>query len=158
MCLDAIGSHLPQTRPCGTRSPQLLLLADNEEASDIEFAWKRVPHRQSLQRINAKKLAAHLQGARDRCFLTVATSWRELSLQQPLSRLLENFDPRHVQLLSPAGLFERQQERLPPILLPEGWMAYDEMPWAAAFGLQTRIKRTADILFSILLLICAAQY
>ena len=66
---------------------------------------------------------------------------------------LAGVDPRRVQVVSPAGLFERQQERLPPVLLAEGWMAYDEMPWAAPFSLQTQLKRAADLLVAASLLL-----
>ena len=67
---------------------------------------------------------------------------------------MDALDPRQIQVISPAGLFERQQERLPPDLLDEGWMTYDEMPWAAPFSFQTQLKRAFDlILASSLLLI-----
>ena len=134
--------------------PQLLLLADNSEAERIQWAWRRVPQRQRLWRIDAEQLELRLQGARERCLLTVGSRWRERSRQQPSLDQLESVDPRRVQVVSPAGLFERQQERLPPVLLPEGWMAYDEMPWAAPFSLQTQLKRAADLVVagSLLLL------
>ena len=92
----------------------------------------------------------------EHCLLTVDSCWRERALRQPLSQLMEAFDPRRVQLLPPAGLFERQQERLPPILLSEGWMAYDEMPWASPFSLQTQLKRSADIGVAASLLLLTA--
>jgi len=65
-------------------------------------------------------------------------------------------DPRQVHVVSPAGLFERQQERLPPLLLPDAWMAYDEIPWAAPFSLQTQLKRAADLVVATLLLIISS--
>ena len=139
-----------------TEPPELLLLADNSEASMIQRAWKRVPQRQQLQRIDSEQLASRLQGRCDPCLLTVGSSWRESNRQTYLSRQLESVDPRCVQLLPPAGLFERQQERLPPVLLSDGWMAYDEMPWISPFSLETQLKRAADLLVATSLLLLTA--
>ena len=136
--------------------PRLLLLADDKEAALIQRAWQRVPQRQNLQRIDIEQLALLFKTPDEHCLLTVDSCWRERVLRQPLSQLMEAFDPRRVQLLPPAGLFERQQERLPPILLPEGWMAYDEMPWASPFSLQTQLKRAADIGVAVSLLLLTA--
>ena len=52
-----------------------------------------------------------------------------------------------------AGLFERHQERLPPSLLTEGWLLYDDMPWADPFSLQTQVKRLADVAVASLLIL-----
>ena len=133
--------------------PQLLLLANDGEAEQIQWAWKRVPQRQRLQRLDVEQLEPRLEGANERCLLTVAPVWRQCSRQEPLLDQLDGVDPRRVQVVSPAGLFERQQERLPPVLLTEGWMAYDEMPWAAPFSLQTQLKRAADLVVAASLLL-----
>ena len=133
--------------------PQLLLLANDGEAEQIQWAWKRVPQRQRLQRLDVEQLEPRLEGASERCLLTVGPVWRQCSRQEPLLDQLAGVDPRRVQVVSPAGLFERQQERLPPVLLAEGWMAYDEMPWAAPFSLQTQLKRAADLLVAASLLL-----
>ena len=133
--------------------PQLLLLANDGEAEQIQWAWTRVPQRQRLQRLDVEQLEPRLQSAGERCLLTLGPSWRQRSRQEPLLDQLDDVDPRRVQVVSPAGLFERQQERLPPVLLAEGWMAYDEMPWAAPFSLQTQLKRAADLLVAASLLL-----
>ena len=133
--------------------PQLFLLAENSEAAIIERAWMRIPHYQLLQRIDVEQLTSRLQQDSECCLLTVGSRWLELNCNQPSFQLLKNFDPRRVQVLPPAGLFERQQERLPPILLTDGWMVFDEIPWAQPFSLQTQLKRLGDLVFAASLLL-----
>ena len=133
--------------------PQLLLVADNFEAVEIQRAWQRVPHRQYLQQVDIKQLKLLLEHSSENCLLTIGSRWMERNRQQPLLQDIKVFDPRRVQVLPPVGLFERQQERLPPLLLAEGWMAYDEMPWATPFSLQTQLKRAADLLIAASLLL-----
>ena len=50
-------------------------------------------------------------------------------------------------------MFERQQERLPPRLLRDGWITYDEIPWAQAFAFQAQLKRSIDVILALFLLI-----
>ena len=132
---------------------QLLVLADDSEVERIQTAWKRVPQRQKLQFIDPNHLKDRLQGPDDYCLLTLGPCWRESDRYLTLLAQLESLDPRRVQMVSPAGLFERQQERLPPVLLDEGWMVYDEMPWAAPLSLQTQLKRSADVMVAVGLLV-----
>ena len=128
--------------------PEILLLADSHEALAVQKAWRRVPQRQRLQLLTADQLQERFEGTNERCLLTVGRHWREHARHAWLREQLDALDPRQVQVVSPAGLFERQQERLPPVLLPDGWMAYDEMPWAAPFSLQTQLKRAADLVLA----------
>ena len=128
--------------------PQLLLVADTDEAQVIEKAWRRVPQRERLRFLNSSQLQDHLERTSEPCLLTVGRQWCEQARYAALREQLDLLDPRKIQVVSPAGLFERQQERLPPALLDEGWMAYDEMPWAAPFSLQTQLKRAADLLLA----------
>ena len=138
-------------------APQLLLLADESEAEIILRAWQRVPQRQVLQRIDPEELSTRLQSVNDNCLLTVGSLWFEQSHQQFSFYEMAGVDPRRVQLLAPVGLFERQQERLPPVLLAEGWMPYDEMPWASPFSFQTQVKRSADVLVAVGLLLFSSD-
>ena len=50
-------------------------------------------------------------------------------------------------------LAEAQLERLPPSLLPEEWLAIDEIPWAYCFSIQRQLKRSADVLLALMLLL-----
>ena len=134
--------------------PQLLLVADHQEAQVIQQAWRRVPQLQNLQLLDFGLLQEHVLATNERCLITLGSQWRERTQHLGLREQLDALDPRQIQVISPAGLFERQQERLPPVLLGEGWMTYDEMPWAAPFSFQTQLKRASDVfLASGLLLI-----
>ena len=133
--------------------PQLLLVADSQEAQVIQQAWNRVPQRQNLQLLESDQLQEHVQATNERCLITLGSQWRERTQHLWLSEQLDALDPRQVQMISPAGLFERQQERLPPVLLGKGWMTYDEMPWAAPLSFQTQLKRASDLALSSGLLI-----
>jgi lipopolysaccharide/colanic/teichoic acid biosynthesis glycosyltransferase len=59
---------------------------------------------------------------------------------------LEQRDPRDTSLTTPINLLERQLERLPPGLLPEPWLNYQELPWNRVFSLERQLKRVADLL------------
>ena len=133
--------------------PQLLLLAERDEAMAIEKAWRRVPQWQQLHLLSADQLQERFQVVKERCLIAVGHQWREEARYAWLREYLDQMDPRQVQVFSPVGLFERQQERLPPVLLEKGWMAYDEMPWAVPFSLQTQLKRAADLVVAASLLL-----
>ena len=134
--------------------PQLLLVADSQEAQVIQQAWSRVPQLQNLQLLESDQLQEHVEATNERCLITLGSQWRGRTQHLWLSEQLDSLDPRQVQVISPAGLFERQQERLPPALLAKGWMTYDEMPWAAPLSFQTQLKRASDlVLASVLLMI-----
>lgn len=132
-------------------SPQLLLVADSQEAQVIQQAWSRVPQLQNLQLLESDQLQEHVQATNERCLITLGSKWRKTQ-HLCLSEQLDALDPRQVQVISPPGLFERQQERLPPALLGKGWMTYDEMPWAAPLSFQTQLKRASDLILASALL------
>ena len=71
---------------------------------------------------------------------------------------LEVQDPRLVQSVSLISLFERHQERLPPALLADSAMSYDELPWGSAFSVQAQLKRLADLLLAAALLLIMAPF
>ena len=56
------------------------------------------------------------------------------------------------------NLFEKQQERLPPALLADSSLSYDEMPWAAPFSVQAQLKRLSDLLVAGVLLLLTAPF
>ena len=72
---------------------------------------------------------------------------------EPLLAALEMRDPRQVRVMSVLSLFEQEQERLPPFLMADTVLAYDDLPWAATFSMQAQLKRMADLAAVVLLLI-----
>ena len=138
-------------------SYKLFLIASDSEAKDIQRAWLRLPQRQQLivLDLNADQLPEWLMRSNEFCYLALGSSWR-LNHKARLIDQLNSLDPRYVQVISAAGLFERLQERIPPALLNDGWLTYDEMPWASPLAVQTQIKRTADVILALFLLLVTA--
>ena len=64
--------------------------------------------------------------------------------------------PRQVRALSVLTLFAQQQQRLPPKLMADTMLTYQDLPWAATFSVQAQLKRMADLLFAALLLLLSA--
>ena len=75
------------------------------------------------------------------------------SSHRPLLESLEMHDPRIVRRVSVLSLFEQQQERLPPVLMGDISITYDDLPWASTFSVQAQLKRMADLLIALLLLL-----
>ena len=71
---------------------------------------------------------------------------------------LEMRDPRQLCVISVLSLFEQQQERLPPALMGDTVLAFDDLPWAAAFSVQAQLKRAADLLLAGILLLLTAPF
>ncbi|TCD58104.1 sugar transferase [Synechococcus sp. BS55D] len=138
--------------------PRLLLLASDQEQAAVMRAWRRVPQRERLEPVQPEQLQQALTQLD--CPLLVALAPRMLRdpAWEPLCDQLETQDPRLVRLVSPLRLFEQQQERLPPALLPDDGIAYDDLPWAATFSVQAQLKRVADLLVAGGLLLVSAPF
>lgn len=138
------------------------LLADPEEARQIQREWQRTPFVNPLGLMPKAGL-----GAAER-------SWhrrsRRLWAMVPPGGVVLGSDlklapdqEQRLQALGEAGLpvagvvelAESQLERLPPSLLPEEWLAIDEIPWANTFSVQRQLKRVADVTLALLLLLAA---
>ena len=134
-------------------APKLLLLAPAEEAEQVLKAWRRVPHRQRLWPTSPKALQRRLEQAQAPLLVALSVHWRQDPALSPLLERLEISDPRQVRLLSVLSLFQQQQERLPPALIHDTVLAYDDLPWAATFSVQAQLKRMADLLVAAALLL-----
>ena len=139
-------------------APQLLLLAAEEEVGTVLTAWQRVPQRQPLAPTTAQALEQHLPEATDPLLVALSPNLRQDPSLRPLLESLEMRDPRQVRVLSLMSLFDLQQERLPPVLMGDTTLAYDDLPWAATFSVQAQLKRTADLLVAALLLLLTAPF
>ena len=137
--------------------PRLLLLADEEGDQMVRRAWQRVPQREPLVRVDPDRLPHLLDQSPTPVVVAVTAGFRQQLDCQPLLNTLERYDPRAVRVLSIVQLFEQQQERLPPVLMDDALMVgYDDLPWAAPFSVQAQLKRIADLLLSMLLLLLTA--
>ena len=121
-------------------------------------AWARVAPRQRLEPIPPLALDQLLnEGAATLLVALSPRRRRDPSLSGLIDRL-EMQDPRLVQTMSVISLFEQQQERLPPALLADSVLSYDELPWAAPFSVQAQLKRLADLLVAAVLLLLTAPF
>ena len=96
--------------------------------------------------ISPLKLELLLNEGTEPLLVALSPSRRHHPSFSGLIERLEMQDPRLVQTISVIHLFEKQQERLPPALLADSGLSYDEMPWAAPFSVQAQLKRLADLL------------
>ena len=134
-------------------SPRLLLLAQQDEIHVVLTAWQRIPHRQRLSPVNALRLQGRLEQLDQPLLVAVSSEMHRDSSHRPLLESLEMHDPRIVRRVSVLSLFEQQQERLPPVLMGDISITYDDLPWASTFSVQAQLKRMADLLIALLLLL-----
>ena len=128
---------------------QCLLVGADADVLPVLEAWRRTPPRQPLRRVALEQALE----ASPPLVLAVAPSLRQDPRQRQLLEQLESLDPREFSLTTPLTLLERQLERLPPELLPDPWLNYDELPWNNPFSLERQLKRVADILVAAVLLV-----
>ena len=139
-------------------APRLMLLASDEETALILQAWARVPSRQRLEPISPRALEKLLKEEEAPLLVALSPICRRDPSLLRLIELLEIQDPLLVQTISVVSLFEHQQERLPPSLIEDSAWLYDELPWAVPFSVQSQLKRLADLLVAVLLLLLTAPF
>ena len=128
---------------------QCLLVGAEADVQPVLEAWRRTPPRQPLRRLALEQALE----ASPPLVLAVAPALRQDPCQRQLLEQLESRDPREFSLTTPLTLLERQLERLPPELVPDPWLNYDELPWNNPFSLQRQLKRVADVLVAAVLLV-----
>ena len=121
---------------------QVALVGPAHELQPVLEAWRRTPVRQPLRCLTPEQ-ALELSPP---VVLALAPSLEQNPQQRALLERLEERDPRDTSLTTPLNLLERQLERLPPALLPEPWLNYQELPWNRVFSLERQLKRVADLL------------
>lgn len=77
----------------------------------------------------------------------------ELHQHPSLATALDDLRSRGVMVTTLEELAQRQLERLPPTLLPSNWLGMADLPWSNEFSLQRKIKRTADVVLALPLLL-----
>ena len=137
----------------GQAHAALALLAQPEEIPAVLMAWKRVAHRLRLSPVDARGLQRRINDPDQSFLVAFSPSVRRDQVLKPILDSLEMCDPRQLRSVSLISLFEQQQARLPPLLLDESSITYDDLPWAATFSVQSQLKRMADLLVAALLLL-----
>ena len=133
-------------------APRFLLLSIDKETSGILQIWSRVSLPQRLIPITPLALKQLLNAGTEPLLVALSSSCLHDPSFSGLIQMLETQDPRLVQTISLINLFEKQQERLPPALLGDSGLSYDELPWAAPFSVQAQLKRLSDLFVAAVLL------
>ena len=134
--------------------PQVALVGPPHELQPVLEAWCRTPARQPLRCLTPEQ-ALELSPP---VVLALAPSLEQNPQQRALLEQLEMRDPRDTSLNTPLQLLERQHERLPPALLPEPWLNYQELPWNRVFSLERQLKRVADLFVAAVLLMLTSPF
>ena len=132
--------------------PQMFLVGSPGDMQIVLSAWQRTPPRQSLGCLSLES-AVQIEPP---VVLAVLPPKDTNQDQRSLMEQLLARDPRETSLLTPLQLLERQLERLPPVLVPDPWIDYQDLPWTRVFSLERQIKRVADLLVSVVLLALTA--
>ena len=134
-------------------STQWRLMVPPQEQQEVYREWQRNPFVQRPRLLSPARLNL-TQGLRSGSLaLALAPSLQLDDLQRSQIGQLQ---ARGVLVTTLEELAQRQLERLPPTLLPEDWLAYDELRWSNEFSFQRNLKRTADVGVSLLLLVLTA--
>ena len=139
-------------------SPRLVLFATEEELAVILHAWARVSPARQLQPILPSALEQLLDDESLPLLVALSPQRRSDPSLTGLIERLETQNPEQVQTISVRNLFEQQQQRLPPALLSDFSVMYDELPWAASFSFQSQLKRLADLLVASVLLFFTSPF
>ena len=139
-------------------SPRLLLLASDQETQEILKAWAKVSPRHPLEPICPSILESLLNESTAPLLVALSPSYVHDPSLIGLIERLEMHDPRLVRTISVLSLFEQHQERLPPVLLSNSGLSYEELTWAAPFSVQAQLKRLADLLVAATLLLLTAPF
>lgn len=130
------------------------LLADGNEARRVLLEWGRHPNLPARPP-RLVSPSALLGGAIPISPAGIVLG-RELRLLPDQENRLRLLQQEGLSITTVLQLAEDQLERLPPSLLPEEWLAMSDITWANSFSVQRQLKRAADVLFSILLLVGTA--
>ena len=139
-------------------APQILLWVQPWELDIVLADWRRLPQCQRLRPVDSEALAEELDQAEEPILLALSQAVRRDTALLPMVASLEMRDPRQLRVISVLSLFEQQQERLPPALMADTVLTFDDLPWAAAFNVQAQLKRMADLLVAAVLLLLTAPF
>jgi len=135
-----------------TSRPIWQLLAAPEHQKHVLREWQRNPFVRPPRLLTPTTFAPDLslrtfKGRQIRLALAP-----DLDHQHGITDAVEQLRSKGVTVTTLEDLAQRQLERLPPSLLPSQWLQINDLPWINEFSLQRKIKRTADVIVSLLLL------
>jgi len=125
------------------------LMASPRESLHVQREWSR--HPQPLPLARPRPAVQPLKPSPSAVSGLVIGSLLALAPDQ--ERELRRLRDQGIPITSVLQLAEDQLERLPPTLLPDPWLAMAEIPWADSFSVQRQLKRVADVLLAVVLLL-----
>ena len=138
--------------------PRFVLLAQQEEMARILAAWQRVPQRQKLWPMDIHGASPRIDEMQKPVMFVSSESIRSSDAFRGLMRKLEVSGSDDMKSISLLRFFEEQQERLPPSLLPESYLEFDNILWSADFSFQAQLKRLADLVVAFVLLLLTSPF
>jgi len=133
--------------------PRLLLLSRESETATVQKAWQQVHHRVPLMNVCTDQISNLCLQEEEPVVIAFTPSFQSDEKLISIINVFEHTDPRKVRFIPLMILFEEQQARFPPILMPEGVMTYGALPWLEPLSVQTQLKRSADVLLAMSLLL-----
>ncbi|QPN67326.1 sugar transferase [Synechococcus sp. CBW1006] len=131
-----LGRHSPQ-RDWG-------LMATPHEAPAILREWQRTPFAVTPRVLTPAGHAFPPGGV---------VLGSDLRLAPDQEHQLQILGDNGVPITTVIELAERELERLPPALLPADWLSQADIPWSDTFSVQRQLKRVADVVVAVLLLV-----
>ena len=133
----------------------LALMVSSSQAQLISREWLRSPYALKPKVIKPGSLC------HDKL---PSLSYRQLTLGPGL--ILDTLQKIQLEKLERGGVsvnsFEQMVghhlERLPPSLLPEDWLSYSDLPWSNEFSFQRKLKRAADVVLALALLVLVLPF
>ena len=134
-------------------SPAWQLFAAPQYHQSVMLEWQRNPFVRPPKLYSQANSFDGTPSANPDKYLAVSCGTRhETDFRQQLAQLKS----QGITVTTFEELAQAQLERLPPSLLPQDWLNYDELCWGQELSLQRKIKRTADVFLSLLLLLLTA--
>lgn len=135
------------------------LVAHPSESPQILREWQRTPFATPPRLISGSSLpSTPRRPVRNRRSWQLAPTsgvvlGTDVDLAPDQQRRLQALEDQGVPITSVIELAESQLERLPPALLPDDWLDISSIPWANSFSVQRQLKRMADVVVALLLLL-----
>ena len=122
----------------------IAIVGTDAEVLPVMEAWHRTPVRQPLICMGVDGLYR----LPSPIVVALAPSVENDRQQLQILEAMQERDPQDMALTTPLNLLERQLERLPPSLLPEHWLDYQDIPFNRLFSLERQLKRISDLVLA----------
>ena len=133
--------------------PKILVLCEGSEVNDIGQAWSQLQHQMPLQFITLNDLKMLEFKTQESVVVYFSAGEQKNDDFIRMLEDLESINPQLIQFAPLLNLFEEYQQRIPPNLLPSGFITYASIPSTSMLNIQIQLKRLADVVISLCLLL-----